>query len=217
MASPNGFWHDCRPKTPTIDGCRFATANDRLRVVVPRASDAACPRFDVNTAHAAASSGNPTMVSPGDRWLIEPGWADFASARAKQIAHDRAYLVIAFLLGLWCVGCVQLSLAVHQRMKAQLLAEHQLWLLARRDYLTGLANRASFDAHGSALFHNAQANRSYFTLAVIDLDGFKGVNDTYGHAAGDELLKEVSTRIQALLGDRHFAARLGGDEFAIAF
>jgi diguanylate cyclase len=130
---------------------------------------------------------------------------------------DRAYLVIAFLLGLWCIGCVQLSLAVHQRMKAQLLAEHQLSLLARRDYLTGLANRASFDAHGSSLFHNAQANRSYFTLAVIDLDGFKGVNDTHGHAAGDELLKEVSARIQALLGARHFAARLGGDEFAIVF
>jgi diguanylate cyclase (GGDEF)-like protein len=130
---------------------------------------------------------------------------------------DRAYLVIAFLLGLWCIGCVQLSLAVHQRMKAQLLAEHQLSLLARRDYLTGLDNRASFDAHGSAQFHNAQANRLYFTLAVIDLDGFKGVNDTHGHATGDELLKEVSTRIQALLGGRHFAARLGGDEFGIVF
>jgi diguanylate cyclase len=130
---------------------------------------------------------------------------------------DRAYLVIAFLLGLWCLGCVQLSMAVHQRMKAQLLAEHQLSLLARRDYLTGLDNRASFDAHGSARFHNAQANRLYFTLAVIDLDGFKGVNDTHGHATGDELLKEVSTRIQALLGGRHFVARLGGDEFGIVF
>jgi diguanylate cyclase (GGDEF)-like protein len=142
-----------------------------------------------------------------------------SSSETQKVASlpDRAYLTIAFLLGLWCVGCVQLSLAAHQRMKAQLLAEHQLSLLARRDYLTGLANRASFDAHGSALFRNAQANRSYFTLAVIDLDGFKGVNDTHGHAAGDELLKKVSTRIQALLGGRHFAARLGGDEFAIVF
>jgi len=130
---------------------------------------------------------------------------------------DRAYLAIAFLLALWCVGCVQLSLAVHQRMKAQLLAEHRLSLLVRSDYLTGLANRASFDAHGSALFHNAQANRSNFTLALIDLDGFKGVNDAHGHAAGDEVLKEVSTRIHAVLGGRHFAARLGGDEFAIVF
>jgi diguanylate cyclase (GGDEF)-like protein len=130
---------------------------------------------------------------------------------------DRAYLAIAFLLALWCVGCVQLSLAVHQRMKAQLLAEHRLSLLVRSDYLTGLANRASFDAHGSALFHNAQANRSNFTLALIDLDGFKGVNDAHGHAAGDEVLKEVSTRIHAVLGGSHFAARLGGDEFAIVF
>jgi diguanylate cyclase (GGDEF)-like protein len=68
-----------------------------------------------------------------------------------------------------------------------------------------------------ALRYDAHSHQSCFALALIDLDGFKSVNDTHGHATGDELLKEVTTRIQAVLGGRHFAARLGGDEFAIVF
>jgi diguanylate cyclase (GGDEF)-like protein len=52
---------------------------------------------------------------------------------------------------------------------------------------------------------------------LVDLDGFKAINDTYGHGAGDELLKEVSARLKAVLGGRHFPTRLGGDEFAIIF
>jgi diguanylate cyclase len=130
---------------------------------------------------------------------------------------DKSYLVVTLLLGLWCTACIQLSWALHRRMKAQLLAEHQLSLVARQDYLTGLANRASFDARAAASLDKACANGSRVTLALLDLDGFKSVNDTHGHAAGDALLKAVSGRIVADLGNRHFVARLGGDEFAILF
>lgn len=132
-------------------------------------------------------------------------------------APDKGYIAVSVVLSLFCAGCVGVSFNLHQRIKAQLVAEYKLSLLARTDYLTELANRARFEEHGAALFHTAAANQSSFTLALIDLDGFKGVNDTHGHAAGDELLKEVSTRIQAVLGGRHLAARLGGDEFAIVF
>jgi diguanylate cyclase len=137
---------------------------------------------------------------------------------ASASVPDRAYLSAGFLLSLFCVGCIELSKTVHERMKAQLLAEHQLSLLARTDYLTGLPNRASFDAHGMAQLLDARAGcRSGFALALIDLDGFKGVNDAHGHAAGDDLLKKVSNRIRSVLDGHHFAARLGGDEFAIVF
>ncbi|MDB5565018.1 MAG: putative signal transduction sensory box domain, transrane protein [Tardiphaga sp.] len=162
---------------------------------------------------------------------------------ASASVPDKAYLSAGFLLSLFCVGCIELSKTVHERMKAQLLAEHsdlsgaarppqslvgfvrrgppaalQLSLLARTDYLTGLPNRASFDAHGTAQLQDALAGRrSGFALALIDLDGFKSVNDAHGHAAGDELLKEVSNRIRSVLDGRHFAVRLGGDEFAIVF
>lgn len=130
---------------------------------------------------------------------------------------DKGYLVIALLLALFCVACVEFVLNFHRGIKARLLAEHHLSLLARTDHLTDLANRGSLAAHGALLLQMAHSNRCSYALALIDLDGFKSVNDTHGHAAGDELLKEVSTRIKAVLGGRHFPARRGGDEFAIVF
>jgi diguanylate cyclase (GGDEF)-like protein len=131
-------------------------------------------------------------------------------------APDRGYLLVAVLLVMFCVGCVEIIANFHRSLKAQLIAEHQLSLLARTDHLTGLANRGSLEAHATLLQDN-YSNRGGYALALIDLDGFKSVNDTFGHGAGDELLKEVSIRIRAVLGDRHFCARLGGDEFAIIF
>jgi diguanylate cyclase len=130
---------------------------------------------------------------------------------------DRGFLVVALLLGFFCAACFELSLSVHRRIRAQLLAEHQLALLARTDHLTGLANRASFDAHGRRLLQRAHSNQCGYAIALVDLDGFKAVNDTYGHAAGDELLKEVAARIKTALGGGHFPTRIGGDEFAVVF
>jgi diguanylate cyclase (GGDEF)-like protein len=115
-----------------------------------------------------------------------------------------------------CVGSVEITANFHRSLKAQLIAEHQLSLLARTDHLTGLANRAGLETHATLLQDNC-SSRGGYALALIDLDGFKSVNDTFGHGAGDELLKAVSVRIKAVVGDRHFCARLGGDEFAIVF
>jgi diguanylate cyclase (GGDEF)-like protein len=97
-----------------------------------------------------------------------------------------------------------------------LVAEHQLSLLARTDYLTGLANRAGIETFARNQLQ-ANPNPERYALALIDLDNFKPVNDTHGHGAGDELLKEVARRIEAALSGKHFCARLGGDEFAIMF
>ena len=132
-------------------------------------------------------------------------------------APDKGYLAVALLLVLFCVACVEFVLKFQRGIKAQFLAEHQLSLVARMDHLTGLANRGGLVEHGLLLLEKAESSRCGYALALIDLDGFKSVNDTYGHGAGDELLKDVSTRIKAVLGGRHFAARLGGDEFAIVF
>lgn len=94
-------------------------------------------------------------------------------------------------------------------------AEEQLEAIAYYDPLTGLANRALFSRRlGEMLNRAAQRNHSS-ALLLLDLDRFKEVNDTLGHAAGDELLVRVGHRISRVLGNRHFLARLGGDEFAI--
>jgi diguanylate cyclase (GGDEF)-like protein len=132
-------------------------------------------------------------------------------------ALDIKFLVLAAPLAMYCGSMRELAESIHQRIRAQFVAEHELSRLARTDYLTGLSNRASFDARGALLFQRAQSNQWDYALALVDLDGFKSVNDTHGHATGDELLKQVGSRIKATLGGTHFPARLGGDEFGIVF
>ena len=87
--------------------------------------------------------------------------------------------------------------------------------LARYDPLTGLANRAQFrEALGENLARATRTGRGC-GLLFIDLDHFKTINDTLGHAAGDRLLREAGLRMQAAVGGHATLARLGGDEFAV--
>lgn len=92
---------------------------------------------------------------------------------------------------------------------------HQLQHLALTDHLTGLANRAHFERALEAEFGRAVRQGEPFTLLLLDLDGFKAVNDGFGHGAGDETLKEVSQRLLTQVRAGDVLARLGGDEFGI--
>lgn len=93
--------------------------------------------------------------------------------------------------------------------------EARIAYLARFDAVTGLPNRVLFSEQLAAVTRAAQSGRAEFALHCIDLDGFKDVNDTYGHATGDQVLKYVAERIRLCIGANDHAARLGGDEFAI--
>ena len=86
--------------------------------------------------------------------------------------------------------------------------------LANLDSLTGLPNRRQFFARLDEEFEAAQAQDYRLAVGVLDLDGFKPVNDIYGHAVGDKLLMAVGQRLTEACGDIH-VARLGGDEFAL--
>lgn len=86
---------------------------------------------------------------------------------------------------------------------------------ANLDMLTGLANRRHFNEFIVEAVERAVADESCAALMFIDLDRFKPVNDKYGHAAGDELLRQVAGRLSAMSGQGTFAARLGGDEFVL--
>lgn len=100
-------------------------------------------------------------------------------------------------------------------ISATLAAEAEIRRLAFFDPLTGLANRRLFIDRLNQLF--LMASREHFALALlyIDLDNFKSLNDTQGHAAGDELLKDVANRIQECVRKSDTVARLGGDEFVV--
>jgi len=91
----------------------------------------------------------------------------------------------------------------------------ELELLAQRDALTGLPNRGFFQELATIRLHEAEVSDSVVGLLFIDLNGFKKVNDTYGHNAGDQLLMVVADRLKSQVRENDFAARLGGDEFVI--
>jgi diguanylate cyclase (GGDEF)-like protein/PAS domain S-box-containing protein len=93
-------------------------------------------------------------------------------------------------------------------------AEAEIRHLAFHDPLTGLPNRRCFEETLSACLLDATA-KSPVAILLLDLDGFKSVNDTHGHAIGDKTLKAVSSKVNAVLESNHCFARIGGDEFAI--
>ena len=85
--------------------------------------------------------------------------------------------------------------------------------IANLDALTGLANRRWFFAELTKQHERAQTTGAAFAIGIIDLDGFKPVNDTYGHMTGDRVLTEAAQRLKEACGDDIILARLGGDEF----
>jgi diguanylate cyclase (GGDEF)-like protein len=86
---------------------------------------------------------------------------------------------------------------------------------AGTDELTRLANRRRFHEQGQALVRSALADGERVCVAVFDLDGFKSINDTFGHGVGDEALKTTASALAEASRERDLVARLGGDEFAI--
>lgn len=87
--------------------------------------------------------------------------------------------------------------------------------LASRDHLTGLFNFGSFEAEATRQIADARRNDTPLSLIMCDIDYFKRFNDTHGHVAGNEVLKEVARRISATARDGDYVVRFGGEEFAI--
>lgn len=123
----------------------------------------------------------------------------------------------------------QLVQGTVQDISARKLAEQQAHYLALHDHLTGLPNRAFFQAHADHALAASVRAQKYFAVLFVDVDGFKRVNDSFGHACGDALLKEVGHRLQSCVrgsdvvcynGDggepmNSTLFRMGGDEFTL--
>ncbi|MDO6409158.1 diguanylate cyclase domain-containing protein [Pantoea phytobeneficialis] len=106
-------------------------------------------------------------------------------------------------------------LAEMQTLKASLLRDNKsLAAKALKDPLTGLANRTAFISKLNQLLDQQLAQEN-FVLLFLDGDRFKSINDTWGHAAGDEVLQSIASRLSGLVTKSDLVARLGGDEFAI--
>jgi diguanylate cyclase (GGDEF)-like protein len=129
-------------------------------------------------------------------------------ARALQLARVRKLAVLLLALSLIVVLG---SALIADRLINQ---DFEVRYLARHDMLTGLANRAHFNSVLKSAF-NGNSTEEGLALHLLDLDGFKYVNDTYGHPVGDKLLIEVGNRLKTNVRNSDVIARLGGDEFAV--
>ena len=121
------------------------------------------------------------------------------------------------VLGLLGVSFAVAFLILHlTRTYSNLVSsESQAKHLAFHDTLTGLPNRAYFNARVDEALEDVQSGQSQFALMFLDLDRFKQVNDTFGHAAGDELIRDLAASFSAFLKPGDVLARMGGDEFAM--
>jgi diguanylate cyclase (GGDEF)-like protein len=108
-----------------------------------------------------------------------------------------------------------LEARVAERTRQLKLAQHQLERLALYDPLTGLANRTLLADRITRAVSRAERGAAPPAVLLLDLDGFKSVNDSFGHATGDLLLVEIGHRLRAVVRDEDTVARLGGDEFAV--
>ncbi len=125
-------------------------------------------------------------------------------------------LLIVTLLGLRFIR----GLRAHERellekaARAEQVARNLKWEAAH-DSLTRLINRREFKRRATQLCRQAEMARARHVVMFLDLDQFKSVNDTCGHAAGDALLKQLPPKLQACLGPNDTLARIGGDEFGV--
>ncbi len=139
------------------------------------------------------------VIIPGGSWQLA----------AQSLSPVAGYGVWMQVLLVWLAtlagALVAYSLSAHQRIRS----------MALQDNLTSLANRHQFSLRGQDMFALAKRSRRHLSLLNIDIDDFKAINDTYGHAAGDAVLVQVANKLSACCRESDLLARLGGDEFVV--
>ena len=123
----------------------------------------------------------------------------------------RAIPWLTLLIGLMGLLAGLILTRARKAARELVASETKALYLARRDSLTGLPNRRSFAEHLLDLRRRGERH----SILFLDLDGFKRVNDTFGHGVGDKVLCRTAERLQRVLAPATFLARLGGDEFAV--
>ena len=136
--------------------------------------------------------------------------------RADTRAVERGLGNYIVLLGLASLGALLTSAVLTRRGRVRVArAEQELAWLAYTDPVTGLPNRRACQERLAEALDEAGQDGGQVGLLLIDLDNFKVVNDTAGHAVGDELLRQAGERLHGLLGETGLVGRFGGDEFLV--
>ncbi len=226
---------------PGVDTTRMLGLSAALGVVTVVLFASSAPQPDTIQAHlllaliyvgpAVAIWGfAPTgSAAVGSAMFIGPLVSMWTTRRSHQLLHLIAATIVLFIpsaLGvtdaetlvaclalapaIWVLSfCVSVVLEGSERQGVRLAR------LMRRDPLTGLGNRRQLDERLADNIALADRTRSSFAVLTLDLNGFKALNDTLGHAAGDELLRDVAGALRTATTDEATLVRQGGDEFAV--
>jgi diguanylate cyclase (GGDEF)-like protein len=206
----------------TIRTVTAATPDIAVEAYPPDLGRSAGPEHRAVPDYSSAPQTSQSMqAANGPRWLgvLRIGDAKWQVQAIPAVGgrltarHDRALFVLG--MGLIVTDFVVVYLGLAGRNSRQIeLANQRVLELAQIDTLTGLPNRAFFleqleqaDSH--------EQGKGMFSILMLDLDRFKNVNDSLGHAAGDALLRQVAHRLKSALRGTDVLARLGGDEFAV--
>ncbi|ERI93039.1 diguanylate cyclase domain protein [Clostridiales bacterium oral taxon 876 str. F0540] len=161
--------------------------------------------------------GFVSNIYKSSRWTNMLFYAEFALTllilALLKDTKNQSLMLIYFLIGavisnlmvLYLSGKITKVCCTMERLKEE----------AAKDYLTGLDNVRSFDKSFNELISKARGNEESIALLAIDVDLFKRVNDTYGHAAGDAVLRELSTILLKSVRDFDVVGRVGGEEFSV--
>ncbi len=179
-------------------------------------------------AEAVQKDAVVTAAMPGDddlRLAFVPATEQGKIARIYAFAVDQsaaaaltnlALTVVTLTTSLLIVMGFSVPAAIaSRRIRERWLAEDQIRFLAMHNSLTGLPNRLQLRQHLDRAVARAKRHGHLMAVFCLDLDRFKNVNDTLGHATGDALLVEVSARLRESVRESDLVGRLGGDEFAI--
>jgi len=184
---------------------RDALMSERWDICI---TDHNMPSFDSTAALCLIKESGldiPTVIVSGS--IGE----EIAVKAMKAGAHD--YIMKDNLTRL--VPAIERELRDADARKARRDAEDEIRYMAYHDALTSLNNRNEFDIRLRQALQNARHNNLQHTVLYLDLDQFKIINDTCGHIAGDELLKQLSVQLKNQVRDGDTLARLGGDEFGV--
>lgn len=178
----------------------------------------------INTQYTSLPPGDYEFAVrsryPGGEWSRA---ATFSFSRAAYFYQTKTFWLLMLLLAIALLITYGRLRTYHIRRSERRLQQlveaktAQLARLANEDSLTGLANRRAFDEHLQCQVEHAKATDLPLSIAIIDLDNFKQINDKFLHAAGDSVLREVAQLLQTHIRDVDFVARWGGEEFAIVF
>jgi diguanylate cyclase (GGDEF)-like protein len=171
---------------------------------------------------AAACAASQWVTNQVLIWTAIKGADPRASIRAEQFAREPMYndvteLCVAVIVA-FCVACSMIALIFAFPLITLLqrsLRHAQLVQDSRVDAKTGLLNAATWERQATTELTRAVRTRTALAIAMLDIDRFKVINDTFGHLVGDQVLKEIARTLTSQLRDYDLAGRFGGEEFSL--